>query len=145
MRSSDSSSRKTRVSVHLSDAAPAEGEIVSAEGWLTYYDEGEKSWKPLKGKLHIYIDGVKVGESESNNYGMFSFPFTAPREGKHKLEVRFKGSPGYDSCYKSMDFQTVRYGEKKRLLRLVKIVFVLLLLLVILSLLSAFMVKLRPP
>jgi len=131
--------------MHLADAAPVEGELVTVEGWLTYYDEGEKSWKPLRGKLHVYVDGVRVGETESNNYGMFSYSFPAPSEGKHKLEVRFKGKFGYEASYKVLDFQVIKIAEKRRIARVARVVAIALLVLVFLMVLSVFIAKFRPP
>ncbi len=82
MFSSDSSSRKTRISAHFLDAAPAEDEVVTVEGWLTYYDEEKKSWLPLeKAQVSIYVDGREVGKADTNEYGMFSFAFPAPTGG----------------------------------------------------------------
>ncbi len=145
MFSSDSSFRRTRVAAHLSDAAPAEVDVVAVEGWLTYYDESEKSWKPLKGKLHVYIDGRHIGETESNSYGAFSLHFPAPSVGRHKIEVRFKGKFGYEPSSKSLEFQVIEPLEKERLGRLMRNAVLLIMLLIFVLLLSVFMAKLRPP
>ncbi len=144
MYSSDSFSRKTRVSAHFVDAAPAEGDIVTVEGWVTFYDELKKSWIPMeKARVSIYLDGREIGEAETNEYGMFSFSFMTPFAGKHKLEVRFKGKLGYEVSSKSMEFQVLKKEEKKRLGRLARDILILIIALVFLMFLTIFMAKFR--
>lgn len=142
MFSSDSFSHKTRVAAHFVDAAPAEGDMVTVEGWVTFYDEIKRSWIPLEGaKVSIYLDGREIGSSETNDYGMFSYTFMAPFAGKHKLEVRFKGKQGYEVSSKSMEFQVLKKEEKRRLGKLAKIIFVLIITLMFLMFLTVFIAK----
>ncbi|AAB90587.1 MULTISPECIES: Ig-like domain repeat protein [Archaeoglobus] len=139
MSSSNLSSRKTRISAHFLDAAPAEDEIVTVEGWLTYYDEEKKSWIPLeRAQVTIYVDGREVGKAETNEYGMFTFAFPAPYKGRHKLEVRFKGKAGYESSSKSLDFQVMEREQKLKLGRLARDVLLLIIALVFLLFVAIF-------
>lgn len=143
MFSSDSSSRKTRISAHFLDAAPAEDEVVTVEGWLTYYDEEKKSWVPLeKAQVSIYVDGREVGKADTNEYGMFSFAFPAPYRGRHKLEVRFKGKTGYESCSKSLDFQVMEREQKLKVGRLARDVLLLIIALIFLLFVAMFITNL---
>ncbi|WP_456329996.1 hypothetical protein [Archaeoglobus sp.] len=142
MSSSSLSSRKTRISAHFLDAAPAEDDIVTVEGWLTYYDEEKKSWIPLeKAQVTIYVDGRELGKAETNEFGMFSFAFPAPYKGKHKLEVRFKGKAGYESSSKSLDFQVMEREQKLKLGRLARDVFLLIIALIFLLFVAMFVTK----
>ncbi len=142
MSSSNSSSRKTRISAHFLDAVPAEDEVVTVEGWLTYYDVEKKSWIPL-GNAHvaIYVDGREVGKAETNEFGMFSFTFPAPYKGKHKLEVRFKGKAGYESSSKSLEFQVIEREQKLKLGKLARDVFLLIVALIFLLFVVVFITK----
>ncbi|MET1124643.1 MAG: hypothetical protein ABWW66_05195 [Archaeoglobaceae archaeon] len=142
MPSSSISSLRTRVSAHLSDAAPSEGDVVSVEGWLTFYDEEEKSWKPMKGRLLVFLDGRKIGETEANDVGMFSFSFVAPSVGRHKVEVRFPSSGKFEGSTKVVEFRVITAREKLRVARIARIAAVLLLLLVFVLILSIFASKL---
>ncbi len=141
MLSSDSSYTRTRVSAHLSNAAPVEGETTSVEGWLTYYCEEDKSWKPMKGKVSVYLDGTKIGEAEANECGIYSFEFVAPYAGKHKLEVKFSGSERFEGSHKLLEFQSLTRKEFLKISKIMKIVALAVLLLILLSLLSVFLVK----
>ncbi|WP_202319396.1 hypothetical protein [Archaeoglobus neptunius] len=142
MFSSDSYSRKTRISAHFLDAAPAEGDTVTVEGWLTYYDEKKKSWIPLENaRVYIYLDGRELGNAETNSYGMFSFSFPVSFAAKHKLEVRFKGKAGYGVTSKTLEFQVLRREDKKRLGRLTRDIFLLILVMIFLLFLTIFFLK----
>lgn len=144
MFSSDSFSRRTRVSAHFIDAAPAEGELVTVEGWVTSYDEKDKSWKPLaRARVSVRVDGREVGVADTNEYGMFSVTFVAPSAGRHKLEVRFKGKPGYEMSNKSLEFQVLKREEKKRVGKMAKIVLIMIFVLIFIMILSVFIAKLR--
>ncbi|MFN3383509.1 MAG: hypothetical protein ACK401_01270 [Archaeoglobaceae archaeon] len=125
--SSSNSLFKTKLSAHFVDAYIAEGEIVTLEGWLTYYDEKEKSWKPLDGEVAVYLDGVKIGSTNAK-LGQFSFSFLSPSIGKHKIDLKFKAE-GYESSYKSLSFEVTEKERKRSLMKFAKIVFVLILLL----------------
>jgi len=142
MSSLNLSSRKTRISAHFLDAAPAEDEVVTVEGWLTYYDEEKKSWIPLeRARVSIYVDGREIGKAETNEFGMFSFSFPAPYKGRHKLEVRFKGKAGYESSSKSLDFQVMEKEQKLKLGRLARDVFLLIIALIFLLFVAMFVTK----
>ncbi|MEM2070362.1 MAG: hypothetical protein QXE86_03055 [Archaeoglobaceae archaeon] len=125
----------------MSNAAPVEGEVTSVEGWLTYYCEEDKSWKPIKGKVSIYLDGIKIGEADANEYGIYSFKFIAPYAGKHKLEVKFPGSERFEGSYKLLEFQSLTKKAFLKISKMAKIVAVVVFLLILLSLLSVFLVK----
>jgi len=142
MFSSDSLS-KTRISAHMLDAAPAEDDAVTVEGWLTYYDERRKSWQPMKAEVSVYLDGREIGKAEANEYGMFSYTFPAPSMGKHKLEVRFKGKIGFEPSNKILEFQVIRREQKLRLWRLARDVLLLLIAISFLMFLLVFALKLR--
>ncbi len=133
---------RTKISAHFIDARPAEGESTGIEGWLMYYDEVEKSWKPLRGELHIYIDGQHFGIAETDGYGAFSFHFRAPSIGRHRLEICFRGKRGFESSYKVMDFHVVDVAEKKRFVGFARNVAIALLILILLMLLLIFVAKL---
>jgi hypothetical protein len=147
MSSSDSFSHefiqnhRTRVAMHFLDAAPIEDEPVTVEGWLTYYDEKDKSWKPLKGKLSFYLDNRMIGESESNELGIFSFTFLAPVEGRHTIEARFKGKPGYEPSSKKMEFRVLKGEEKRRIMRIARNAMILILFFIFFLIFLMFYVK----
>ncbi len=125
--SSSNSLFKTKLSAHFVDAYIAEGEIVTLEGWLTYYDEKDKSWKPLDGEVSVYLNGVKIGSTNAK-LGQFSFNFPSPSIGKHRIDLKFKAE-GYEASYKSLSFEVTERERKRSLMRFAKIVFVLILLL----------------
>ncbi|MEM0350687.1 MAG: hypothetical protein QXR27_05450 [Archaeoglobaceae archaeon] len=122
------------------DAFVVEGEKVTVEGWLTFYDENEKSWKPLDGILTFYLDGREIGSTEAR-YGQFSYTFPSPVIGKHKIDIKFKAE-GYEMSHKSLSFEVVPMEKKKRIIRFAKIIFILILLLCATLLLSVFLVRL---
>jgi len=137
--SSSSSLFKTKISAHFLDAFVCEGEIVTVEGWLTFYDENEKEWKPLDGKVKLYLDGKELGEAEAR-MGAFSFNFPAPYLGKHRIDVKFK-APGYETSAKSLEFEVVKAEKRAYVLRVARLAFLLIMLLVIVLFLSIFMAK----
>ncbi len=142
MFSSDLSSRKTRISAHFIDAAPAEGELVTVEGWVTYYDEVEKSWKPLENaEVRVYLDGRELGETKTNSYGMYTFSFLAPYTGRHKVEVRLRKKPGYEASSKTIEFQVLKGEEKRRIGRLARNIVVLIIAAIFLLFLTLFAVR----
>ncbi|MCS7121665.1 MAG: Ig-like domain-containing protein [Archaeoglobaceae archaeon] len=141
MFSTNSSSIKTRISAHLSDAAPIEGEMTSLEGWLTFYDEEKKIWKPLKGKISVFLNGIKVGECESNELGAFSFSFKAPSIGKHKIDLKYSGYENYESSHRSLEIQTLSGIEKRRILKIAKVALFLIFILIIISLITIYLIK----
>lgn len=138
---SSSNSLSTRISAHLIDAAPVEGETVSLEGWLTFYDEKDKKWVPLRGKLNIFLNGVKIGECESDELGFFKFNFVAPTVGKHKVEVKFAGDEKFEGSYRSLNMQTLSVGEKKRVLRIAKIALIMIIFLIVICILTIYLTK----
>jgi hypothetical protein len=138
--SSSNSSFKTRLSAHFADAFVCEGEKVTLEGWLTFYDEKEREWKPLDGKVKVYLNGREIGEAEART-GLFSFSFPSPYIGKHRVDLKFK-APGYESSSKSLEFEVVEVQKKMSVARLAKVVLILIMLLAILSFLSVFIIKL---
>ncbi|MCS7130379.1 MAG: hypothetical protein NZ872_03060 [Archaeoglobaceae archaeon] len=136
---SSSSLFKTRISAHFLDAFVCEGELVTVEGWLTFYDEREKEWKPLDGRIKFYLDGKEIGEAEAKA-GSFSFSFLSPYIGRHKLDMKFK-APGYEPSYRSLDFEVVKAEKKSNVLRMARLAFILIMLLVIVLFLSIFIAK----
>ncbi|MEM0214948.1 MAG: hypothetical protein QXU31_02930 [Archaeoglobaceae archaeon] len=137
--SSSNSLYKTRISAHFVDAFVSEGEIVSVEGWLTFYDDKEKEWKPLDGRIKFYLDGKEMGECEAR-MGSFLFSFPSPSIGKHRIDLKFK-APGYEPSYKSLDFEVVEREKKTSLIRLARMAFLLIMLLVVVLFLSIFIAK----
>lgn len=137
--SSSNSLFKTKLSAHLVDAYIAEGEIVKVEGWLTYYDEREKSWKPLDGEIVFYLNGVKIGSSNSK-LGQFSFSFPSPSIGKHRIDLKFKAE-GYEPSYKSLNFEVTERERKRKLMRFAKVIFVLILLISLTLISTVFFLK----
>lgn len=125
--SSSNSLFKTRLSAHFVNAYVAEGEIVTVEGWLTFYDEKEMTWKPLDGKVVYYLDGRELGSANAK-LGQFSFSFPSPAIGKHRIDLKFKAE-GYEPSHKSLNFEVVEREKKRSVMRFAKIVFVLILLL----------------
>lgn len=130
---------KTRISAHFIDAFVSEGEIVTVEGWLTFYDEKEKEWKPLEGILKFYLDGKELGESQAK-MGIFSFSFLSPYVGRHKIDIKFKAQ-GYEPSYKSLEFEVVKAEKKTQVRRVARIAFLMIMLLLIALFLSIFMAK----
>ncbi|MEM2726769.1 MAG: hypothetical protein QXV61_00735 [Archaeoglobaceae archaeon] len=113
--------------------------MVTVEGWLTFYDEKEKEWKPLDGRIKFYLDGKEIGESDAK-MGSFSFSFLSPYIGKHKIDIKFK-APGYESSYKSIDFEVVKAEKKSNVMRVARLAFILIMLLLIVLFLSIFIAK----
>jgi hypothetical protein len=138
--SSSNSLFKTRISAHLLDAFVSEGEKVTVEGWLTFYDEKEMTWKPLDGLLTFYLNGREIGKAKAQ-YGLFSFTFPSPSVGKHKIEIKFK-EEGYESSYKSLFFEVVEKRKKERVSRVARLIFFLILFLCFILFLSIFLSKL---
>ncbi|MEM1579083.1 MAG: hypothetical protein QXN34_02335 [Archaeoglobaceae archaeon] len=130
---------KTKISAHFVDAFVAEGEVTSVEGWLTFYDEKEKSWKPLDGELKFYLDGREIGRASSKT-GQFKFSFLSPSIGKHRLDIKFK-EKGYEPSYKSLEFEVVKIEKKFKIVKFTKIVFILLLLICAAFFISVFLLK----
>lgn len=137
--SSSNSLFKTKISAHFVDAFVAEGEIATIEGWLTFYDEKEKSWKPLDGEVKFYLDGREVGKTTSK-MGQFKFSFLSPSIGKHRIDLKFK-EKGYEPSYKSLEFEVVKIEKKFKIVRFTKIAFILLLLICAASFISIFLLK----
>ncbi|MEM4155128.1 MAG: hypothetical protein QXQ38_00200 [Archaeoglobaceae archaeon] len=137
--SSLSSLFRTRISAHFVNGFVSEGEMVTVEGWLTFYDEKEKEWKPLDGRVKFYLDGKEIGESDAK-LGAFSFSFLSPYIGKHKIDMKFK-APGFEPSYKSLEFEVVKAEKKSNVLRVAKIALVLIMLLVISLFLSLLVAK----
>lgn len=138
--SSLNSSFKTRISAHFADAFVCEGDIVTLEGWLTFYDDDSKEWKPLDGKVRFYLDGREIGEAEAKA-GFFSFSFLSPSLGKHRIDMKFKAL-GYETSSKSLEFEVVKAERKLNVMRLAKVAMILVMLLIISLFLSIFMIKL---
>ncbi|MCS7143604.1 MAG: hypothetical protein NZ879_01130 [Archaeoglobaceae archaeon] len=137
--SSLNSSYKTRISAHFVDAFVSEGEMVTVDGWLTFYDEKEKEWKPLDGRIKFYLDGKEIGEADAK-MGSFSFSFLSPYLGKHKLDIKFKAQ-GYESSYRSLEFEVVKAERKSNVVRIARLAFILIMLLLIVSFISIFIAK----
>ncbi len=132
--------KRTKVSAHLADT-PVEGGSVVVEGLLNYYDEKEKRWKPLRGKLDFYLDGKRIGETVSDELGRFKFSFPSPPIGKHRVEIRFGGRQDLEASYKFIEFKVLREEEKKKLMRIVKNVFLIVVVICVISLIVVYLVK----
>ncbi len=133
--------KRTRISAHLADTPVEDGEVV-VEGWLNYYDEEEKKWKPLKAKIDFYLDERRIGETTSNEVGKFEFSFPSPYIGRHKVEIRFKGRHDLEPSYKLIEFNVLRKEEKRRLTKIAKGLFILVLAVCAVSLIIVYLVKL---
>ncbi|OYT33787.1 hypothetical protein B6U96_14595 [Archaeoglobales archaeon ex4484_92] len=132
---------RTRIYAHFIDASPAEGEETGVEGGLQFYDVAGRSWKPLVGDLHFFVDGRKIGVARTDGYGKFLFKFRAFGLGKHKFEIRYSGGRDYEPSTKSLEFKVVRKEEKSRLMILARNVAISFILLVVFLILVIFIVK----
>jgi len=108
---------RTKISAHLLDAHVGEGEMVSLQGWLRFCDE-KKRWKPLEGKIKVYLDGKLVGEVEVKR-GFFSFSLLSPGLGRHTIDLYFKAL-GYGAAYKSLEFEVVEAKERMKIIKIAK-------------------------
>ncbi len=108
---------RTRISAHLLDAHVGEGEMVSFRGWLSFCDE-KKRWKPLEGRVKVYLDGKLVGEVEAKR-GFFSFSLPSPGLGRHTVDLYFKAL-GYGAAYKGLEFEVVEAEERTKILKIAK-------------------------
>jgi hypothetical protein len=140
MYSTGISSRRTRIAAHFNDT-PVEGEAVTVEGWLTYYDEDDKSWKPMKGKIGFFVDNRPIGNTESNELGFFTFTLVSPAEGKHSLEVRFRGKEGYEPSTKKLEFRVLSREDRRRIMKFARNVFIILVFICLLMFLVVFIAK----
>ena len=126
---------RTRISgLHTSDKKPLIGETVTFSGYLQVYDAELKRWDPLKGKLMLYIDGVKIETFASNNYGFFEIEHTFNIPRKYNVEVRYDGSPKTKACMAGMKVEVLTIEQKRKVEKIIRLfrIFILLLLLSIL-------------
>jgi len=124
---------RTRVSgLHASNKKPMPGESVSLSGYLQVYDPDNKKWEPLRGKLLLFVDGIKVREFHSDNYGQFEIGHIFPSPGKYEVEVRFEGGAKTKASMAGMKIEVITGEQRKRTLRIVRVFIALLLLFVIL-------------
>ncbi|MBO8182799.1 MAG: hypothetical protein H0Z28_08410 [Archaeoglobus sp.] len=124
---------RTRISgLHVSDKKPTPGESVSFSGYLQLYDAENKRWEPLRGKLLLFIDGIKKREFHSDNYGQFEIDYIFPYPGKYNVEVRFEGGAKTKASMAGLKVEVITGEQKKRIARLVRIFIVLFLLFMIL-------------
>ena len=134
---------KTRISAHFLDAAPTENERVVIEGWLQYYDDKDKSWKPLKGVLNFYLGHNYLGLTESNSFGRFSFSFPAPSKGSYELRIKFDGKREFEPCYKSLEFKVLEEEEKRKIMKLARNILLVLIAIMVILLLTVYFAKFR--
>ena len=122
---------KTRISLHTSNKKPVSGEEVTFAGYLQVYDSDEKRWDPLRGKLMLFVDGEKVKEFSSNNYGYFEVEHSFKIPKKYDVEVRYEGSAKAKACMAGMRVEVLTEEQKSKIGKVVRIflVFVLFILL----------------
>jgi|Deesub1362B_J571_1020462.scaffolds.fasta_scaffold00228_9 hypothetical protein len=123
---------KTRVSgFHVSNKKPIPNEKVLFSGYLQVYDSDHKRWNPLRGKLLLFVDGVKRKEFISDAYGYFEveYDFRFPR--KYEVEVRFEGGPKTRASMAGMKVEVITSDQRRKITRLIRIFITLLLIFVI--------------
>lgn len=129
--------KKTRIAgLHVDDSKPVVGEEVRIAGLLQYYDEKEKTWKPLRAWVKLYVDGIEVDRTPTKPNGSFEFRYSSNVTGKRKIEVRFAGDR-FKPCKKEIEVEFVTAEEKRRVDKIAKlallVLFVLILLIFVLS------------
>ncbi|RLI77521.1 hypothetical protein DRP05_09900 [Archaeoglobales archaeon] len=136
---------RTRISgLHASSKKPSMGEDVLFSGYLQVYDGELKRWDPLKGKLMLYVDGIKVRDFASDNYGYFEVEHTFNIPKKYDVEVRYDGSAKTKACMAGIKVEVLTEEQRRRVEKIIKMFgTVILLLLLLFLLLSLFMVFYR--
>lgn len=134
---------RARISgLHASDKKPLVGEKVTFSGYLQVYDNELKRWDPLRGKLMLYIDGMKVETFASDNYGYFEVEYIFNIPKRYDVEVRYDGSPKTKACMAGIKVEVLTHEQKRKIAKIIRIfgMFILLLLLSIL-LMSLLMIR----
>lgn len=123
---------KTRVSgFHVSNKKPIPKERVLFSGHLQVYDSENKRWDPLRGKLLLFVDGVKRREFNSDIYGQFEVDYEFMFPGKYEVEVRFEGGPKTRASMAGMRVEVITTEQRKRITKLIRIFIALLLIFII--------------
>ncbi len=123
---------KTRVSgFHVSNKKPIPNERVLFSGYLQIYDSENKRWNPLRGKLLLFVDGIKRKEFNSDAYGYFEVDYEFRSVGKYDVEVRFEGGPKTKASMAGIKVEVITSDQRKKVTRLIRIFIALLLIFVI--------------
>lgn len=132
---------RTRISgLHASNKKPSIGEIVYFSGYLQVYDSELKRWDPLKGKLMLYVDGIRIKNFTSDNYGYFEVEHSFNISKKYDVEVRYDGSPKTKACMAGIKVEVLTEEQRRKIERIIKIFGVFILLLLLLLLLMSFLI-----
>ncbi len=120
-----SDKKRTRIVTSFKgDYVISEWEDVTIAGRVQYYDEDDKTWKPAKGKLRVFLDDEFYKDLSVD--GDFEFKISA-KAGKHSISFRFVGDESVEHCYKTVNFNVVSKFEKSKIKRNVKFAYILLL------------------
>ncbi len=122
---------RTRISLHTSDKKPSVGEEVTFSGYLQVYDGRLKRWDPLKGKLMLFVDGIKIREFSSDNYGCFEVKHTFRIPKRYDVEIRYDGSAKTKACMAGMRIEVLTKEQKNRIRKIIRIFTSLMFLLLI--------------
>ncbi len=101
----------------------SEGDVVTISGKVMYYDNYEKTWKPVGGILKIFLNDKEIRIIKSDK-GDFRFSIRAPPEGRHKLEIRYLGDDLHEPHCKVLKFQVLNKEHKKTLMRFLNIAYI---------------------
>lgn len=72
-------------------------------------------WTPIGGAIvDAYMDGVKVGETSTNEDGVFKFEFEGFPRGTHTIQFKFTGDATYDPC-SSSHYDVTAVGVETRI------------------------------
>ncbi len=112
--------KKTRIAgLHVDDSKPVVGGEVRIAGFLQYYDENARTWKPLRAWVRLYVDGMEIDRVPTKPNGSFEFRYSSNVTGKRKVEVRFAGDR-FKPCRKEIEVEFVTAEEKRKVDRLAK-------------------------
>ena len=117
--------RRTRISAHMFSnisGVLTEGDNITISGKIMYYDDFEKTWKPVGGVLKVLLNGKEIRLIKSDD-GDFRFSIKAPPEGKHKLEIRFLGDELHEPNFKVLNFQVLSKEHKRTLMKFLNIAY----------------------
>jgi|Deesub1362A_J573_1020465.scaffolds.fasta_scaffold01034_8 hypothetical protein len=132
---------RTRIAgLNFSDKRPVLGEDITIAGYLQWYDQKGKRWEPVERKrIELYIDNVKMAESNTDYSGSFEFEHSIDEPGEHVVEVKFPGFREYFlECSKARTLRAITAEEKRRIEKLTNIVFLSALLLILLLIIFSF-------
>jgi hypothetical protein len=124
---------RTRLSgFHTTNKKPIPGERVLFSGYLQVYDSEKRRWEPIRGKLMLFIDGMKMREFSSNTYGEFEVEYVFHNPRSYDVEVRFEGGAKVKASSSALKVEVVTEEERRKTLLLIRISTILILAFVIL-------------